>query len=244
MKPRLNEKGFTFIVAIFMVTIMGILSVSTGKSWMLVMKREREKELLFRGSQIKEAIENWYNPKYIPGGGPGSKTVTALTDLRDLMGGGQTANKNPYLPHHYAGQLDENRRCGSDCPKLFIEQDPMTGKKWLLVRDAACTSGYPEACRGVPGGGIVGVASPSDDIPIRTNFKDTALENLGIAGTGTTTTETAGGVPTAAPATSPSPGAATQPVTGGTIDKYSQWKFIADKNNDHAQIYRAYHEGL
>lgn len=73
MKPRLNEKGFTFIVAIFMVTIMGILSVSTGKSWMLVMKREREKELLFRGSQIKEAIENWYNPKYIPGEGPEAK---------------------------------------------------------------------------------------------------------------------------------------------------------------------------
>ena len=55
MKPN----GFTFLMAIFMVMLIGIVLGLTGQSWKSIMKREREKELLFRGSQIKEAMENW-----------------------------------------------------------------------------------------------------------------------------------------------------------------------------------------
>jgi len=82
-KPALNQNGFTFLMAIFMVMIIGIMLGLTGQSWKMIMKREREKELIFRGSQIKEAIENWYNPNYSVDGVKRTGQPHALMDLKD-----------------------------------------------------------------------------------------------------------------------------------------------------------------
>ena len=78
-----NRNGFTFLAVIFMVMIIGIMLGLTGQSWKTAMKREREKELLFRGSQIKEAIENWYktNPPYSVNG-VNHQPNHALMDLK------------------------------------------------------------------------------------------------------------------------------------------------------------------
>ncbi|NVN92959.1 MAG: type II secretion system protein [Desulfuromonadales bacterium] len=54
-----NRKGFTFLLVMMTVMILGIMLGLTGQSWRMTMKREKEKELLFRGSQIKEAIESY-----------------------------------------------------------------------------------------------------------------------------------------------------------------------------------------
>jgi len=70
-----NSKGFTFMLAMATVVILGILLGVTGQSWRMIMKREKEKELLFRGSQIKEAIESYR----------GQKVVVPLNDLNDLV---------------------------------------------------------------------------------------------------------------------------------------------------------------
>jgi type II secretory pathway pseudopilin PulG len=235
----MNQDGFTFLTVIFMVMIMGIMLGMTGLSWKTVMKREREKELLFRGSQIKEAIENWYNPKYtLPGGAPRA-AVRPLMDLKDLLQDPYALTPLRYLPHSYAAELDEkNPKCAPDCAKLKIYQDPMTGKEWTIIRDNAGVSGFAAASTGVQGGGIIGVASKSDEEPLKTDFKDTALEKMGTVGVGIT--------PDAAATVSPVSefGTETQPVIlGGKITKYSEWKFIADQKNDHTKIYRAYHEG-
>lgn len=238
-----NRSGFTFLTAIFMVMLIGIMLGLTGQSWKTIMKREREKELVFRGSQIKEAIENWYNPKYTVPGVPPRAAIHPLTDLKDLLQDPYTLTPLRYLPHTYAAELDGNNpKCAPNCAKLKIYQDPMTGKEWTLIRDNAGAGGFAAASTGIQGGGIIGVASKSDEEPLRTNFKDTALENMGAAGAGTTT-GAPGTVPPVATGTITSGSPATTPALGGKMTKYSEWKFVADPQNDHTKIYRAYHEG-
>ena len=82
MKIIMNQNGFTYILALTVVMIMGIMLGMVGQSWKSIMQREREKELIFRGSQIKEAIENWNNPNYPKKGG---KQRHPLMDLKDLL---------------------------------------------------------------------------------------------------------------------------------------------------------------
>ena len=221
-----NRDGVTFLMAIFMVMIIGIMLGLTGQSWKTIMQREREKELLFRGSQIKEAIENWYDTKYkVPG--VTRNAVHPLTDLKQLMEDPFTLTPIRYLPPSYATELDgRNPRCGSDCPKIKLYEDPMTGKEWDLIKCDVSTTGNP-LCLKFPGSNIIiGVASKSGDQPFKTDFKDTALENMGSAGTGTL--PGGGNIPAAA---------------GAKMTKYSEWKFIADPTNDHSKVYKAYHEG-
>jgi Tfp pilus assembly protein PilE len=237
-----NRKGFTFLTAIFMVMIIGIMLGMTGHSWKMIMKREREKELLFRGSQIKEAIENWYNPQYTIPGVPPRARVHALMDLKDLLQDPYALTPVRYLPHTYATELNEkNEKCAPNCAKIKLLQDPITGKEWTLVR-GSFGDGNSAAASDAQGAGIIGVASKSDEAPIRTNFKDTALEKMG-----------AGNAVTAQPGTpsSVSPfagvGEPSQPLAlGGKITKYSEWKFVADKANmsaaEHGKLYRAYRE--
>ena len=238
----LNRNGFTFLMAIFMVMIIGIMLGLTGQSWKTIMKREREKELLFRGSQIKEAIENWYNQKYtVPCVAPRA-AVRPLMDLKDLLQDPYTLTPLRYLPHTYATVLDDkNPKCAPDCAKLKVYQDPMTGKEWTIIRGTAgtATGQAPTISTSTQGSGIIGVASKSDEEPLKTDFKDTALENMGTTSIGTT--------PAVVGTVSPFVGAGTPAATpglGGKMTKYSEWKFIAEtpEKNDHSKIYRAYHE--
>lgn len=234
----MNRNGFTLLSAIFMVMIIGIMLGMIGQSWKTIMKREREKELLFRGSQIKEAIENWNDKNYSVDGVKWN-AGHQLMELKDLLKNPYTLTPLRYLPHTYATELDDrNPKCGNDCPKLKIDQDPMTGKKWTLIRgtiDAASGTVTPN-----PGAGIIGVASKSDEEPLKTDFKDTALENMAPSAPGaiqlgavTTVTPSSGASTTSLP-----------PATGRKMTKYSEWEFKAESptKNDHKKIYRAYHE--
>ncbi len=54
-----SSAGFTYIAALVMVVVMGIMLGAVGQSMKIVMKREREKELIFRGLQYRDAIERW-----------------------------------------------------------------------------------------------------------------------------------------------------------------------------------------
>lgn len=226
MKIMSNQGGFTYILALTIVMIMGIMLGMVGQSWKTIMQREREKELLFRGSQIKEAIENWNNQNYPKQGG---KKRPPLMDLKDLLLDPTSTTPLRFLPQNYATELDDaNPKCAPDCPKLKVYQDPMTGKEWTVIRGIASP---------VPGSsavaitGIIGVASKSDESPFRTDFKNTALEKMGSADAVTTQNS-------ADPALPANPNEAID-----LSNKYSQWKFIVDPANDHTKIHRAYHEG-
>jgi type II secretory pathway pseudopilin PulG len=228
MKIITNKNGFTYIFVLTVVMIMGIMLGMVGQSWKTIMQREREKELIFRGSQIKEAIENWYNPKYtVPGGTP--RVTRSLMDLKDLLLDSNSLTPLRFLPHSYAAELDDkNPKCSPDCAKLKVYQDPMTGKEWTIIRGTVTATNSSTSVGGVIG--IIGVASKSDETPFRTDFKDTALENLGVVTVEVKPKDVFDmGTP--------------PPDSGGKTAKYSQWEFRAEGTNDHTKIYRAYHEG-
>ena len=245
MKIIANQNGFTYILALTVVMIMGIMLGMVGQSWKTIKQREQEKELLFRGSQIKEAIENWNNLKFTVPGVQRRTRIHPLMDLKDLLQDPYSLSKMRYLPHNYAAEVDDtNPKCAPDCAKLKVYQDPMTGKEWTIIKGSV-VNGIATATTATQGGSIIGVASKSDETPFRMDFKDTALENMGSIGA-VTTPVVAGTIPqtitTAAP---PSGMTNIPPGLGGKMTKYSQWQFIAEDpmKNDHSKIYRAYHEG-
>lgn len=111
MKSSLNRKGFTYLLALMMVMVMGIMLSAVGQSWKTIMQREREEELIFRGRQYKDAITRWYNPRP----GAGQHVATPLRDLKDLLQDPRTLTTVRYLRRLYT--------------------DPMTDKEWTVITD-------------------------------------------------------------------------------------------------------------
>lgn len=97
-----SESGFTYIAALVMVVVMGIMLGAIGESVKVIMKREREKELIFRGLQYRDAIERW------------SKKGVPLKDLKDLV--------EPTVSNNANRSKDRLLR------KLY--KDPITGGEW------------------------------------------------------------------------------------------------------------------
>lgn len=124
------------MAALMIVVIMGIMLGLAAQPWKTVMKREREKELLFRGLQYRSAIAAWNTRPAAPGT---TAKVIPLNDLKDLLLDPSALQKTKYLR------------------KLY--KDPMTGKDWTIIRDKA-------------GKGIIGVASTSQDEPLKTSFAE------------------------------------------------------------------------
>jgi len=112
-KQLQNKNGFTYLMALILIMIMGIMLGAVGQSWQTIMKREKEAELLFRGSQIKEAITAWNTPSKTVG--QIQQVVTPLTDLKHLLEDPRTVDKKRYLRRMYT--------------------DPLTDKEWVIIRD-------------------------------------------------------------------------------------------------------------
>lgn len=104
-----RQDGFTYLMALVLIVIMGIMLGAIGQSWQVILKREREAELLFRGSQIKEAITKWHTPQ------PGRPPARPLNDLKHLLEDPFSLEKVRYLRRMYT--------------------DPVTGKEWEIIRD-------------------------------------------------------------------------------------------------------------
>ena len=76
---RLRKKdAFSYVSALVLVSVMGISLVPVSTYWSTIAKREKEKELLFRGDQIRRAIESYFNG--VPGKG-GSQYPGSLKEL-------------------------------------------------------------------------------------------------------------------------------------------------------------------
>ena len=54
-----NQQGMSYLLVMILVVIMGISLMGVTQQWSVVMKRDREAELNFRGTRIKEAIERF-----------------------------------------------------------------------------------------------------------------------------------------------------------------------------------------
>jgi len=102
-----SRGGFTYISALIIVMVMGIMLGAVGQSMRLIMQREREKELIFRGLQYRDAIERWYTRKGV--------ASTPLNDISALL-------KDPRTP---SGERLLR--------KLYL--DPISGKEFKPIKD-------------------------------------------------------------------------------------------------------------
>ena len=138
-RPLGSSAGFTYIAALVMVVIVGIMASQAAEVWSTKMKREREVELLFRGTQVRDALRRWYKIK-APAAGAAVKAAAVQMvgpspkDLKDLLNGTNSAAKVHYLR-----------------PSNLV--DPITLKEWALIKGAD--------------GRITGVASTSDAEPLK-----------------------------------------------------------------------------
>lgn len=96
MMPGLlrSNAGFTYIAALFLVMVMGIMLGAVGQSVQVIMKREREKELIFRGLQYRDAIERWTK-----------KGATPLLDIKNLLRDPRSAAGDKYLRQLYTDPI-------------------------------------------------------------------------------------------------------------------------------------------
>ena len=57
---RSHQAGFSYLVLLFAVAIMGAGMAGTGIVWHTAQQRERETELLFIGNEIRDALASYY----------------------------------------------------------------------------------------------------------------------------------------------------------------------------------------
>lgn len=55
-RPGGKECGFTYLGVMMIVVIMGVMLAAAGEVWHTALKREKEQELLFVGSQFRHAL--------------------------------------------------------------------------------------------------------------------------------------------------------------------------------------------
>src|SRR5436190_5065653 len=108
LHTRSFEFGFTYIAVLVLLAIIGIGLSATGVVFHHQAQREKEKQLLFVGEQIRRAIGRYY--ENAPGGG--KRFPQALEDL-----------------------LRDDRRLGVHRYLRQAYRDPMTNAKdWVLLR--------------------------------------------------------------------------------------------------------------
>lgn len=110
MRSRLRSSaGITYLGAIMIVVIMGVMLGVAGQTWRVTMQREREEELLFRGLQYSAALGRWHKPSTTGGPPPGQ-----LNELKDLLKDPRTAGTVRYIRRLY--------------------KDPVTGEDFEVLR--------------------------------------------------------------------------------------------------------------
>lgn len=146
MMPRVlrSKGGFTYIGALVMAVILGIMASRASVFWSTTMKREKEDELISRGTQIRDALRKWYKVKVVdgkivsiqsPSNGPAvaPPALTGPPELKSLLQDPSTPGKLRYL-------------------RPFCLVDPITLKEWVEIRRE---------------GKLVGVKSKSELEPIK-----------------------------------------------------------------------------
>lgn len=57
--PLTNQSGVTYLFMMILVVVMSISLLGVTQQWSVILKRDREAELIFRGTRIKDAIERY-----------------------------------------------------------------------------------------------------------------------------------------------------------------------------------------
>ena len=76
---KTSQNGVTYLGVLVMTMLFGITLAGASTYWRTIMVREREQELLFRGDQIKMAIQSYYQDV------PRGRRSTYPRRLKDLL---------------------------------------------------------------------------------------------------------------------------------------------------------------
>ena len=153
MKFISNQNGFTYILALTVIMIMGIMLGMVGQSWKTIKQRELEEELIYRGDQVAEVVyqklvcknsnmaQNTVNPFLWTINSPNGTVLDVLVNIG----------------------MDE--RCMNGATRKFRLRpsaiiDPMTGKQWKIEPPVGDITRF------------AGVRSESTAEPFRKSFKD------------------------------------------------------------------------
>uniref|UniRef100_C6DY76 Type II secretion system protein n=1 Tax=Geobacter sp. (strain M21) TaxID=443144 RepID=C6DY76_GEOSM len=137
-----SSGGFTYMTVLVIVVVVGIAASRGAIVWKTAMQREKEIELISRGTQVRDALRRWYRVRVVPGDtkvtpiDPRAGAVASPTELKALL-------KDPSRP----GNVRYLR------PIALI--DPLSEKpekEWEVIRD---------------GGRIIGVKSSSEKEPLK-----------------------------------------------------------------------------
>ena len=95
-----DQRGVTYLMVMAAIVLMGVAMTVVGQQWSLVVKRDKEAELQFRGIRIKTAIEA-YAADY--------EVVKTRRANRYPLNLEQLTQKNPkrYLPVVYKDPITE-----------------------------------------------------------------------------------------------------------------------------------------
>jgi type II secretory pathway pseudopilin PulG len=109
-RPAAREDGFTYLGLMIAVVIMGLVQASLAEAWHAGAQREKEKELLFAGNQMRAALNLYY--AHSP-----ARSLRHPLRLEDLLLDSRTPSNQRYLR------------------KIYL--DPVTGKpEWGIIRGA------------------------------------------------------------------------------------------------------------
>ncbi|MGE8066974.1 type II secretion system protein [Pseudomonas sp. NPDC089569] len=104
-KPS-GEDGFTYLGVLFLIIVMGMGLASAGELWATAARRDRERQLLWVGTQYAQALRSYYRSS------PGLAQYPK--ELADLL----QDERFPSAKHHIR--------------QLY--PDPIGGGEWFLVR--------------------------------------------------------------------------------------------------------------
>ena len=82
---RSAEAGYTLVALLALMTILALFAVAAAPSIRQQSQREREKEAIFRGEQVADAIREYYVSRVNQTRGPGDQSLP--TSIDDLLEG-------------------------------------------------------------------------------------------------------------------------------------------------------------
>lgn len=74
------EAGYTLVALLALMTLLALIALSAAPSLRQQAQREREKEAIFRGEQVADAIRDYYLSRTIATGGPGEQGLPTSMD--------------------------------------------------------------------------------------------------------------------------------------------------------------------
>jgi type II secretory pathway pseudopilin PulG len=122
-KPLTSQAGVTYLFVMILVVVMSVSLMGVTQQWSVIMKRDREAELLFRGTRIKEAIERY------------------IADYEV-----QKATR----PHRWPRTLEDLTK---KSPKRYLQAvytDPITGENFDLIKTGEELHGVRSTSTDVP----------------------------------------------------------------------------------------------